>query len=108
MRLSFSRNWISIIEDEVLAKFSGDTVLLEQVVSDFICTKAIAEFDSYLNVYIRQYVARKNLTKGVPKLNAFETWKIKKYLTENFGIERTLCSVWTNTDRSIILFKNAI
>lgn len=100
-KLTSSRLLYSLVKTELLDKIaqsgiSIDNYLLENVVSDFICFKIFAEFDSNLNTVIKNFKLSHNVEPNKKEIGFLKPSEIKKHLHRHFNIANSELSFLNN------------
>lgn len=100
-KLTNSRRLYSLVKTELLDKIEKSTIsiddyLLENVVSDFICFKIFAEFDSNLNTVIKNFKLSHNIEPNKKEIGFLKPSEIKKHLHRHFNIANSELSFLNN------------
>lgn len=100
-KLTNSRNLYNLTKMQVLDKIANantgiDEVLLDMIVSDFICFKIFAEFDANLNAIIKNFKSLHNIEPKKKEIGYLKPAEIKKHLHKNFNISNSYLSFLNN------------
>lgn len=93
-KLVNSRRLYFFVKTELLDKIehsgvSIDKYLLDNVVSDFICFKIFAEFDSNMNTIIKNFKLSHNIDVNKKEIGFLKPSEIKNHLNKNFKISKS-------------------
>ena len=100
-KLTNSRNLYNLTKMQILDKITDsnsgiDEVLLDMIVSDFICFKIFAEFDANLNAIIKNFKSLHNIEPNKKEIGYLKPAEIKKHLHKNFNISKSDLSFLDN------------
>jgi len=100
-KLVNSRRLYFFVKTELLDKIEQsniliDECLLENVVSDFMCFKIFAEFDSNMNTIIKNFKLSHGIDVNKKEIGFLKPSEIKKHLHKNFNISKSDLSFLDN------------
>ena len=102
-KLTTSRMYYKAIKAEILDKIdkedtSFDYLFLYNIISDFICFRIFAEFDSNINIVIKSFLKSHNISPKEKELGRLKPNEIKKYLKQKFKIPNSKLSFLNNRE----------
>lgn len=94
--LNATRRLYNEVNSEILLNFSGDTELLECILSDFICFKIFAEYDYQINTIVKRFLLSNNVEPKKKEIGFLKPSEIKKILRKRFLISKEELSFLDN------------